>query len=380
MKAVFITNFCPHYRQRTFELLAESLDVEFLFFSLGKETYWQHQHGVRSGEFRHRYLRGFRVGHTRITPGLVWQLLTKDYDVVVKCINGKFALPVTYLLARLRRRPFVLWTGVWSDTRTPFHRFARPLTRRLCLRADAVAVYGEHVRRYLREQGVPGEKLFVAPHAVENGWYTATVPAQDREGLRRRLGARNNQAIILYLGRLEPAKGLEYLLEAFAQVPFEALLVVAGAGSEEQRLRELSASLGIADRVRFVGYVPPERTIDYYSVADLLALPSVTTAEVRELWGLVVNEAFNQGLPVVVSESVGAAAGGLVQNGVNGIVVRERNSEELAAALTVLISNPEQRRRFGENGRAAVKLWSNEAMVQGFLEAMEFACRSKVRS
>jgi hypothetical protein len=78
--------------------------------------------------------------------------------------------------------------------------------------------------------------------------------------------------------------------------------------------------------VRFAGYVPSRETRPYYALADLFVLPSITTASFKEPWGLVVNEAFNQGVPVIASDAVGAAAGGLVQSGVNGLIVPERDS------------------------------------------------------
>src|SRR6266550_5659365 len=113
MQVAFVTNICPHYRVRTFETLAAYYPVKYYFFSAGEEWYWQQQHGTRSGNFSHEYLRGIRLGGTRITPTLIPKLWREPYDVFVKCINGRFALPVTYLISRLRRKPFVLWTGIW---------------------------------------------------------------------------------------------------------------------------------------------------------------------------------------------------------------------------------------------------------------------------
>ena len=64
-------------------------------------------------------------------------------------------------------------------------------------------------------------------------------------------------------------------------------------------------------------------------MADVYVLPSITTRLFKEPWGLVVNEAFNQGVPVIATDAVGAAAGGLVENGVNGFVVPEGNSRAI---------------------------------------------------
>src|ERR1017187_3205870 len=147
MRIAFVTNFASHYRVRTFEILAKYHNVQYLFFSGGDEWYWQRRHGTRAGDFEYEYLSGISVAGTRITPSLIARLLRGNFDVVVKCINGRFALPAAYLAARLRHRPFVLWTGIWSTLNTRFHKAASFVPSYIYRHADAVVVYGEHVKR-----------------------------------------------------------------------------------------------------------------------------------------------------------------------------------------------------------------------------------------
>ena len=117
---------------------------------------------------------------------------------------------------------------------TPFHRLAWPLTRYIYRHADAIVVYGEHVKRYLMSEGVPGERIFVAAHAVENEAYNRPVSEEEKQALRQQLGIAPDKKVVLYLGRLEEVKGLPYLLEAFASLQRDdALLVLAGTGSEK---------------------------------------------------------------------------------------------------------------------------------------------------
>ena len=193
IKAIFVTNICPHYRVRTFEILAEKLDVSFIFFSQGDERYWDTRHGIQHGDFRHEYLPGFYVTpQVRVTPSLVRQVWQADVDVIIKCITGRFALPVTYLLARLRRKPFILWTGLWSHPATFFHRLSWPLTKYIYTHADAIVVYGVHVRDYLAGVGVQPERLFVAPHAVDNAVYDRPTTSAERDELCKTLGDRKS--------------------------------------------------------------------------------------------------------------------------------------------------------------------------------------------
>src|SRR5688572_27237751 len=79
---VFVTHFCPHYRVKTFEMLARAYSkMEYLFYSPGNEWYGQGIHGTWRGDFNHDYLRGFQLTpSTRIAPSLVTQLWHRDYD------------------------------------------------------------------------------------------------------------------------------------------------------------------------------------------------------------------------------------------------------------------------------------------------------------
>jgi glycosyltransferase involved in cell wall biosynthesis len=374
IRVAFVTNFCPHYRVKTFEMLAEQFDADFYFYSDGSEWYWQKKHGTREGQFRHRQLSGFTFLGTRITATLPVTLCRANHDAIIKCIDGRFALAATYLTARLRQRPFVLWTGIWSAIDTPFHRLVSPLTRYIYRCADAIVVYGEHVKRYLLNLGVAEEKIFVAPHAVDNEHYSRPVSVSEVDALRDKLGLAPADRVVLYLGRLEEIKGLTYLIKAFRQVTArDAVLVVAGDGGELLALRKTAAELGIERRVRFSGYVSPEGTLPYYAMAHVLALPSVSTRYGKELWGLVVNEAMNQGVPIIATDAVGAVAGGLVRNGVDGLVVPERDSVALANAIQIILDSPKLRDEMSRGARRAISEWDNEGMVRGFKQAVEYA-------
>lgn len=371
-RIAFVTHICPHYRVRTFEILAGYHEVEYYFFSAADDWYWLPEHGVHAGNFRHDYLPGFRIGKTRFTPTLPLKLWRGRYDVYIKSINGRFALPVTYLVARLRGKPFILWTGVWARLDTPVHRLVFPLTRYIYRHADTVVVYGEHVKRYLMTEGVAEHKIVVAPHAIDNDAYARAVPPAETDALRRSLNIDPDAKVVLFIGRFEEHKGLDVLVDAFASLDrHDAVLVLAGAGSQRPAIERLARERGVADRVRFPGYVPPPETVAYYALAWVYVLPSVTTPVFKEPWGLVVNEAFNQGVPVIASDSVGAAAGGLIQHGVNGFIVPEGDRASLARAIATVLDDPQLRQAMSANARRIIAGWDNEEMVRGFRHAID---------
>jgi len=373
-KVALITNVASHYRTKTFEALSRMCNVEFYFYSDGGEWYWQKAHGsAPKPHFVCRYLRGFWLGRTRVTLGLAPALLFRGYDVIIKCINGRFTLPLTYAVARLRGVPFILWTSLWHRLSTPFHKLIFPLTRYIYRHADAVVVYGEHIRQYLISEGVDADRIFLALQAVDNEQYRRRVSRAEQDEIRSRHNLPVDRKIILFLGRLEAGKGLEYLLHAFSKVRRnDAVLVLCGTGREEARLKALVTALGIEDRVRFTGHVPASQTVPFYSLAWAAVLPSVTTPTFREPWGLTVNETFNQGVPVIATDAVGAAAGGLVRNGRNGFVVPERDQAALRDAMETVLGSEDLRNRLGRNAASDVAVWTQERMATGFRDAVAF--------
>jgi len=140
-------------------------------------------------------------------------------------------------------------------------------------------------------------------------------------------------------------------------------------------LKRLAHAHGVDDSVRFTGYVQPEKAQTYYAMAWVYVLPSITLPQGRELWGLVVNEAFNQGLPVIASDAVGAAAGGMVQDGKTGLVVPERSSAALVGAINRILDDEPLRARMSSAARQMVAEWDNERMTEGFRRAVDYVMK-----
>ena len=203
----FITNIAAHYRVRTFELIAERFDAKFVCYSKGGEANWLREHGVSTGNFRSEYLPGFSVAGVRIAPKLLSLVWSDKSDVTIKCINGKFALPIVFFGCKIRRRPLIIWTGDWSVVDSLAWRAFARFNRLVYRHADAVVTYGAHVTRYLIEQGVDSRKIFTSKHAVTNSEYSRHVSMEESSALRRRLEVPAEARIVLFVGRRSCAEG-----------------------------------------------------------------------------------------------------------------------------------------------------------------------------
>jgi glycosyltransferase involved in cell wall biosynthesis len=112
---------------------------------------------------------------------------------------------------------------------------------------------------------------------------------------------------------------------------------------------------------------------NFYAGSDVVVVPSVPTRDFLEPWGLVVNEAFDQGVPVIATTAVGAAAGGLVRHEQTGLIVAPDDAAGLATALRRLHHDRALRARLGAAARAAVRGFSHEAWAAGMSRALAAA-------
>jgi glycosyltransferase involved in cell wall biosynthesis len=195
------------------------------------------------------------------------------------------------------------------------------------------------------------------------------VDDAERAATRERIGVAPDAFVALYAGRLVREKGIAVLREAWARatLPAESVLVVAGDGPLAYKLAGMP---GRAGAVNALGRVPRAELPALYAAADVLILPSIPTATFREPWGLVVNEAMLQGTPVIVSDAVGAAAGGLAVDGRTGFVVPAGDSAALAARISALAGSPGLRERMGRDARAQVAAYTPEAWAAGMTRAL----------
>ena len=151
-----------------------------------------------------------------------------------------------------------------------------------------------------------------------------------------------------FLGRFDPKKNLELLLRAVSLVP-SAILHVAGGGAESyiRRLHALAAEYGVADRVRWLGFISAATRPEFFLSVDVLVMPSV-----YECFGMSAAEAMYHGLPVIVSEQTGIAE--IVRRYECGLIV-PTNSEAIRVVLQQLYTNPARLTAFSARTLEAVR-------------------------
>jgi glycosyltransferase involved in cell wall biosynthesis len=340
---LFVTNHVPPARAGAFAALREREDVELALFG---------------GRARHGGLSLAGTGEEVAARGIdqreAYSLAASGrYRAVVAGTVGRVALPAAYLGARRAGAPFVLWATLWAQPAGPAGVAGYPVVRWIYSHADAVATYGPHVSAYVRARGA--SRVHEAPQAVDAHFWSA--PAQDE--------ARRAPFQALFVGRVEREKGVRVLLDAWRMTGLRApraALILAGDGPDAARAAPAGAQV--------VGALGPAEVRNFYRGSDVVVVPSIPTRTFREPWGMVVNEAMHQGTPVIATDAVGAAAGGLVRDGRNGLVVPASDPAALAVAIRRLHDDDALRRRLGEAARTDVAPYTHAAWAQGMSRAI----------
>lgn len=226
-----------------------------------------------------------------------------------------------------------------------------------------VIAISDTVAGSLRDSGLDASRMVVIRSAVDHARFAGTV---DAAAFRRRFGLEDDDVVIAAAGQLIPRKGHRYLLEAMAElarsVP-DAVLLVFGQGELEDELRQQAALLALGRRVQFAGF--RDDLDDYLGAVDLLVHPAL-----REGLGVAMLKAQAAGVPVVAFDVAGSREA--VADGRTGLLVPAKDSRALERAISRLLGNREERRRFGEAARARMQQeFSIDAMVDQHMQVYE---------
>lgn len=287
-----------------------------------------------------RYSQSAVLKHFVTPPALLkfgWNCARGNYDIVHINVAPKGSTWRKMVFDRIARHydvPRVI--HLHGSGYDEFYQRQGPRSRRAIRNffqgADAVAVLGQHWLEFVRDE------LQVDPniiHVIANG---VPEPTPSRKVAR-------SAPLIVSLGLVGMRKGTDILLQALAKLPQDLSWSAAiGGNGEVARYRAMAASLGLADKVRFLGWIDEAGMNQVLSEASMFVLPSRA-----ENQPVSILEAMARGLPVVATD-VGAIPEQVI-DGKTGILVSPGNAEELAGAIERLIRSPESARQLGESGR-----------------------------
>ena len=310
----------------------------------------------------------------------VWNLVRHGRFDAVLCLTGytRASFWIAFFAARTAGSAFVFGTDANSlaprDSRSwklPVKKFLWPHLYSL---ADQIVVPSTASYNLICSLGIPEDRVTLTPYSVDNDWWKKQSSLVDRVAVRRSWGVAPEAPVILFCAKLQPWKRPLDLLRAFAlaAIPNSAL-VFAGEGPLRSHLETEAASMGIADRVHFLGFVNQSQLPSVYTASDLMVLPSE-----YEPFAVVVNEASCCGCPVIASDRVGAAQDLIAP--VNPFFIFPcGNVDTLAQILKVAFGNPVALAEYGHAARRRMETWSIRENISGTVEAFRRAIARRDR-
>jgi glycosyltransferase involved in cell wall biosynthesis len=289
---------------------------------------------------------------------------TGEYDVIhlntsfdEKCVLRDL---FTMMLLRSYRVPMHLKmhgsSAAFHQTKSPFWRF---LQRRVFAMAADIGVLSSQEREMFLTDGCPAEKLSRAIYSTANEEFKKDVDFRSRHGISE------SQTILLFSARFIPAKGLLDVIETCSKLKesgHDFDLFCLGDGPQRAEAKEKVAKLGLAENVRFTGYISEAETTAFHANSDIFVFPTYHD----EGFPLVLLKSLAAGMPIVTTKI--RAAGDMFHEPDNCLWVEPRSPHQLAEKLTQLIDDTAKRKTMSDNNLRLAEQFTPKAVAEHYID------------
>lgn len=227
---------------------------------------------------------------------------------------------------------------------------------------------GQSNKDFYLVHGVKEEQLFFTPYSVDNQRFSRQYEQlkKQRPQLRKRYGLQNDTPVFLFVGKYISKKRPMDLIKAFRLLDHpKAQLIMVGEGALRSEMERYIEDNNLSN-VTLTGFINQQEIAEYYTMADVFILPS----GYGETWGLVVNEAMNFNLPLIVSDLVGCTDD-LVQEGQNGFTFPCGDIEQLKEKMEKMLSTETDLQKMGQLSGQIVGKYSFENIIAGIKQAVQ---------
>ncbi|MBI5305974.1 glycosyltransferase family 4 protein [Candidatus Wolfebacteria bacterium] len=401
IKLAIITSHVIQYQTPLFKKLAKHQEIDlsvYFCWKFGSEKTYDFQFGkiiewdipLLAG-YKYKFLKNFSLNPSsdfwgQINFGIIIELIKNRPDAVLVYGWNSFVNWLVFITA------FLSGSSVLLHGENPLNQELLKSKWKLAIkkiifgkllfpRVNAFLYIGEENKKFYQYYGVPEEKLFFTPYAVDNTRFINEAknlkshPPHPPTGgggsnLKNSIGIDSNSIVILFVGKLIEKKRSMDLLKAYHKCithnsKFIIHLLFVGDGALRSELEKYIKENNLKN-IHFAGFKNQTELPQYYAMADIFVLPSGE----GETWGLVVNEAMCFGLPVIVSDVVGCGKD-LVKNEENGYIFPLGNIQKLSEYLTDLIKNSKKRESFGKKSFEIIQNYSHEKDIEGILKILK---------
>lgn len=301
---------------------------------------------------------------------IIKALMFKKYDSLIVHGYASATHVLAIILAKLMGVQVLLRGDTRLDKRHKQSAFWKLLFKRIIFKfVDGFLTIGSLNELYYLSFGVAQKRIYFAPFSVNNSTFALNVNERldKRLSFRKKIGIPKDATVILFASKLIKQKRAIDLIQAFFKLYSNypnAWVVIAGSGCEEPLLRHTCESMKLR-RVLFLGFQNQSELARLYAVADCFVFPSAA-----EAWGLSLNEVMAAGLPVIVSDEVGAAPD-LVLNKGCGFVYPCGDVNALSRAIGTLLSSKILREKMGSRAKEIIRKWDIKHSATSMVSALK---------
>lgn len=231
-----------------------------------------------------------------------------------------------------------------------YYNLVRFLEKKALRKLSAIICNSRFVKLTLNKKyNLPNNKLHVVCKSIDPSRFTKKSRIK-----------KGNFPVILFVGGNYQRKGLPLIIKASPKIIEKypsAKFYVVGEDPNENKMKKLCEKQGVKSNFVFLGFVPNERLINYYKIADIFVMPSLV-----EAFGVVFLEAMACAVPVMGSKIGGTKE--LIKDGVNGFLVNPYDAEQLSKKMLEILENKKLRNKFVQAGKKTVKKFNKEVMVK----------------
>jgi len=280
----------------------------------------------------------------------------------IDVIHSHWIIPsglVGEILKRILKKKHILTihaTGLFTLERLPLKKKIANFIIKRCDKMTAVSSYIQERMLNFAQSNLLSDiknKTKIIPMGVDTAIFRPNI---DKNELKIKYNV-NSENVLLFIGRLAEKKGLSYLIQAMPKIVSKSpntALIICGDGPLRKESEELVKKMDLDKFVRFTGYVTGRKKIDYFSLSDILIVPSIVT-----------QSGDTEGLPVVILEGLAAGKAvvasnvsgikDVIKNGYNGFLVMQKNPAAIAEKVLELINNKELMRNISRNALVTSK-------------------------
>ncbi|MEK7089942.1 MAG: glycosyltransferase family 4 protein [Patescibacteria group bacterium] len=377
-KVVVLTSHPIQYQAPLFRLLAKETNLDFLVWFCWNRGTTDKEFGVSVQwdipllrGYHHVFLKNYSLVPSsgfwgQCNPGVISKIIRVHPNLLILFGWNSFTNWMAFATAKILNIPVAV-RGESPLKQEFLKKRWKIFLKKLLLPAffsamSAIFYIGTENRKFYEYYGVPHEKLFFTPYAVDNTFFgqKAKELKHRRKELRAMLGFGETDCILLFIGKLIPKKNPSDLLNAYKKLApknSNLKLIFVGDGSLREALEKSAAGF---HSVKFVGFKNQTEVPAFYSLADILTLPS----GLGETWGLVVNEAMCFGLPIIASDVIGCGSD-LIREGVNGFIFPAGDVQKLTEAISFFLTHPEKQESFSGKSMEIIRRYSLDECVIG---------------